>query len=87
MPKRLEVGYTYLDLCIDKYPKQSSHPHLLATQAAKISKSYVRSVIIELENTGSLTDPETTNLEKRCEKKRNNIIWTRCRRSFVGSPF
>jgi hypothetical protein len=32
---------------------------------AKISKSYARKVIIELENTGSLTDPEATNSENR----------------------
>jgi hypothetical protein len=63
MPKRLEVGYTYLDLCIKKCPKRPTHQDLATL--AKISKSYARKVIIELENTGSQTDPKATNSEKR----------------------
>jgi hypothetical protein len=39
---------------------------------AKISKSYSRKVIIEeLKNTGSLTDPEATNSEKRRETEKH----------------
>jgi hypothetical protein len=68
MPKRLEIGYQYLELCLDNYPKQPTHG-ALATQA-KISESYARKLIIELENTGSLTDPEATNSEKRREKEK-----------------
>jgi hypothetical protein len=66
-----EVGswlYFYLDLIIDKYPEWPTHQDL-ATQA-NISKYNARKVIIELENTGSLTDPEATNLEKRREKEK-----------------
>jgi hypothetical protein len=51
-------SYTYLDLCIYKYPEWPSHQDL-ATQV-KISKSYARKAIIELEKTRSLSDPEAT---------------------------
>jgi hypothetical protein len=73
MPKRLlEVGYTYLDLGIDNYPERRTHRDL-ATQA-KTSESNARRVIIELENTGSLTDPEATNLEKKCNKEKRYYL-------------
>jgi hypothetical protein len=72
MPKRLEIGYQYLDLCIDKYPKQPTHL-ALATQA-KISESYARKLIIELKNNGLLTDPEATNSEKRREKEKEYYL-------------
>jgi hypothetical protein len=72
MPKKLEVGYQYLDLCIDKYPQRPTH-HDLAT-LAKISKSYARKVIIELTNTGSLTDPEATNSENRRQKEKKYYL-------------
>jgi DNA-binding IscR family transcriptional regulator len=74
MPKRLEVGYQYLDLCINYYPEYPAHQDLASL--AKISKSYARKIIIELKNTGLLTDPEATNSEKG-PRKSNNIIWTR----------
>jgi transposase len=67
MPKRLEIGYTYLQLCKDVFPQRPTHQDL-ATQA-RISKSYARKLIIELENTGSLSDPEATNSEKRRDKE------------------
>jgi transposase len=63
MPNRLEAGYQYLDLCLERYPEQPTHQDLATL--AKISKSYARKVIIELKNTGSLTDPEATNSKKR----------------------
>ena len=72
MPKRLEVGYQYLDLCLDMYPQRPTHQDLATL--AKISKSYARKVIIELENTGSLTDPEATNCEKRREKEKQYYL-------------
>jgi hypothetical protein len=72
MPKRLEIGYQYLDLCIDKYSKWPTHQDL-ATHA-KISQSYARKLIIELKNTGSLTDPEATNSEKRHEKEKEYYL-------------
>ncbi len=78
MPKRFEVGYQYLDLCISKYLARLTCQDLATL--AKISKSYARKVIIELENTGLLTDPEATN-SKKGGRKRSNIIWNR-RRSF-----
>jgi DNA-binding IclR family transcriptional regulator len=72
MPKRLEIDYQYLDLCRDKYPERPTHRDL-ATQA-KISKSYARKLIIELENTGLLTDLEATNSEKRREKEKQYYL-------------
>jgi hypothetical protein len=41
---------------------------------AKISKSYARKVIIELENIGLLTDPEGTNLEKKRKKEKRYYL-------------
>jgi hypothetical protein len=73
MPKRLEVGYQYLDLCINKYLERPTHQDL--APLAKISKSYARKVINELENTGLLTDPEATNSEIRREKEKH-FVWT-----------
>jgi hypothetical protein len=52
MLKRLEASYQYLDLCIDKYPEGPTHQDL----ALLASKSFARKVVIELENTGWLTD-------------------------------
>ena len=83
MPKRLESGYQYLDLGIDKYPERPTHQDL-ATQD-KISESYARKLIIELENTGSLTDPEATNSEKA--REREAILFGSKGGAFhVGSP-
>jgi transposase len=72
MPKRLEIGYTYLEMCKEMFPERPTQQDL-ATHA-KISRSYARKVIIELENTGSLTDPEATNSEKRRAKEKNYYL-------------
>jgi hypothetical protein len=58
LPKRLEIGYEYLDMCIDLWPTRPSQRQL-ATKS-KICKKTARRIIMELENTGSLTDPELT---------------------------
>jgi hypothetical protein len=68
----LEIGYQYLDLCLDCYPQRPTHPDL--TTLAKISKSYARKVIVELKNTGSLTDPEATNSENRRDTKKQYYL-------------
>mgnify|MGYP002176993848 FL=1 len=68
MPKKLEISYTYLDLCYEKYPERPSQRELAAR--AKISTTYARKIIIELTNTGSLTDPEVTNSERIREKEK-----------------
>jgi hypothetical protein len=74
MPKRLTIGYEYLDLCINQWPERPSQQQL-ATQA-EVSPSTARKIIIELKNTGSLTDPELTNSE-------NNTTWSRRKSSFL----
>jgi transposase len=72
MPKRLEVGHAYFDLCTRMYPDRPTQQDL-ATKA-KVSKSYARLVIMELENTGSLTDREATNSIARREKEKNYYL-------------
>jgi hypothetical protein len=67
MPKKLEISYMDLDLCYEKYQEEGPSQWDLASQA-KISTKYARKVIIELTNTGSLTDPEVTNSERVREK-------------------
>jgi transposase len=62
MPKKLEISYHYLDLCHEKSPGRPSLRDLAVR--AKISHMYARKVIIELTNTGSLTNPEVTNSER-----------------------
>ena len=61
MPKKLEIGYMYLDMSIDQWPERPSQRQL-ATKA-KISRYFAKKIIIELENTGSLTDPKVLNCE------------------------
>jgi hypothetical protein len=68
MPKKLEISYLYLDLCYEKYLERPSQPKLAAR--AKISTTYARKIILELRNTGSLTDPEVTNSERVREKEK-----------------
>jgi transposase len=68
MPKKLEISYLYLDLCYEKYPARPSQREFAAR--AKISTNYARKVIIELTNTGSLTDPEVTNSDRIREKEK-----------------
>ncbi len=68
MPKKLEISYMYLDLCYEKYPERPNQRELAAR--AKISTTYARKIIIELTNTGSLTDPEVTNSERIREKEK-----------------
>jgi hypothetical protein len=63
MPKRLEIGYECLDMCIDQWPNGRPSQCQLATKA-KISQNTARKISMELKNTGSLTDPELTNSEK-----------------------
>jgi hypothetical protein len=62
MPKKIEIFHMYLDLCYEKFPQRPSQRDL-ATRA-KISRGYARKLIIELTNTGSLTDPEVTNSDR-----------------------
>jgi hypothetical protein len=54
------------------YPDRPTQQDL-ATKA-KVSKSYARLVIMELENTGSLTDREATNSIARREKEKNYYL-------------
>jgi hypothetical protein len=68
MPKKLEISYHYLDLCHEKSPGRPSQRDLAVR--AKISTRYARKVIIELTNTGSLTDPEVTNSERLREAEK-----------------
>ncbi len=68
MPKKLEISYLYLDLGYEKYPARPSQREFAAR--AKISTNYARKVIIELTNTGSLTDPEVTNSDRIREKEK-----------------
>jgi hypothetical protein len=68
MPKKLEISYLYLDLCYKKYPERPSQCELVAR--AKISTFYAHKIIIELTNTGSLTDPEVANSERVREKEK-----------------
>jgi hypothetical protein len=68
MPRKLEIGYLYLDLCYEMYlvgPSQRD----LASQA-KISTFCAHKVINELTNTGSLSDPEVTNCDRIREKEK-----------------
>jgi hypothetical protein len=56
IPKRLEIGYEYLDMCFNQWPGRPSR-WLLATKAkAKISQSTARKIITELENSGSVLE-------------------------------
>jgi hypothetical protein len=74
MPKKLEISYMYLDLCYEKYPERPSQWELAAW--ARISTKYAHKVILELTNTGSLTDPEVTNSERvQSARKKNYFIW------------
>jgi DNA-binding Lrp family transcriptional regulator len=73
MPKRLEIGYEYLDMCIDQWPNGRPSQRQLATKA-KISQSTARKIIMELENTGSLTDPELTNSEKMRDREKEYYL-------------
>jgi hypothetical protein len=59
MPKRLEIGYTYLDLCVEKYPERPTHQDL-ATQA-KISKSYegILSLSSKIQDGQQILRPQT----------------------------
>ena len=69
MPKKLEISYLYLDLCYESYPERPSQRELAVR--AKISPTYARKIILELTNTGSLTDPEVTNSERVREKEKS----------------
>jgi hypothetical protein len=71
MPKRLEIGYEYLDMCIDQWP-WPSHQCQLAMKH-KISQTTARKIIMELKNTGSFTDPELKNSEK-CVRSRKRVL-------------
>jgi hypothetical protein len=68
MPRKLEISYLYLDLCYEKYQARPSQHNL--ARRAKISTNYARKVIIELTNTGSLSDLEVTNLDRIREKEK-----------------
>ncbi len=62
MPKKLEIGYDYLDLCIEMWPTRPTHRQ--AAKKAKVCTKSIRKIIMELENTGSLQDPDLINSEK-----------------------
>jgi transposase len=68
MPKRLDIGYQYLDLCIDMWPERPSQRQLASF--SKISVSAARKIIMELENTGSLIDNEHANSEKTRDREK-----------------
>jgi hypothetical protein len=68
MPKKLEISYLYLDICREMYPATPSQRDLASR--AKISPKYARKIIIELTNTGSLSDPEVTNSDRIREKEK-----------------
>ena len=68
MPRKLEISYLYLDLCYEKFPARPSQRDLASR--AKISTNYARKVMIELTNTGSLSDPEVTNSDRIREKEK-----------------
>ncbi len=73
MPKRLELGYTYLDMCIDQLPHGWPSQLQLATKA-KICQSTARKIIMELENTGSLTDPGLTNSQNMRDREKEYYL-------------
>jgi hypothetical protein len=62
MPKKLEIGYDYLDLCIEMWPTRPTHRQ--AAKKEKVCTKSIRKIIMELENTGSLQDPDLINSEK-----------------------
>jgi transposase len=72
LPKRLTIGYEYLDLCIDKWPERPS-TRQLATKA-KISQTTARKIVMELENTGSLLDPELTNSQNMRDREKKYYL-------------
>jgi hypothetical protein len=72
MQKRLEIGYDYLDMCVDQWPERPSQQQLVTK--AKISQSTAGKIIMEFENTGSLTDPELRNLEKAREREKQYYL-------------
>jgi transposase len=73
MPKRLEIGYIYLDLCIDQWPNGRPSQRELAAKA-KVCQQTARKIIMELENTGSLTDPELTNSERMRDREKQYYL-------------
>jgi hypothetical protein len=79
MPKRLEIGYEYLDVFINQWPERPSRWQM-ATKA-KICQSTARKIIMELENTGSLTDPDL--IIKNAQSQKKVLLGS----LFVGSPF
>jgi transposase len=72
MPKRLDIGYEYLDLCINMWPERPSLRQLASL--SKISVSTARRIIMELENTGSLCDQEHTNSQKTRDREKNYYL-------------
>jgi transposase len=72
LPKRLEIGYEYLDLSIDLWPARPTHRQLAVK--SKISKGMARKIVMELENTGSLTDPELINSDKTRDRERTYYL-------------
>jgi hypothetical protein len=55
------------------YLERTSQQELAAW--AKMSTYCARKIIIELMNTGSLTDPDITNSERVSARKKNFFIW------------
>jgi hypothetical protein len=60
MPKRLKISFEYLYMCMNQWPNGWPSQRQLATKA-KIGQSTARKIIMELKNTGSLTNSELTN--------------------------
>jgi hypothetical protein len=65
-----EVGnqLSLFRFCYEKYPERPSWCKLATW--TKISTKYARKILIELTNTGSLTNPEVTNSERVREKEK-----------------
>jgi len=79
MPKTLDIGYQHLDMCIDKWPELPSQWQL--AKKAKISRKFAKKIVMELENTESLIDPEVTNSEAMRDREKSTT-WIRRKSSF-----
>jgi transposase len=72
MPKKLEIGYEYLDLCIEMWPSRPTQREV--AENSKISTKIARKVIMELENTGSLQDPDLIKSDKMRTREKNYYL-------------
>jgi hypothetical protein len=72
LPKRLDIGYQYLDMCFGMWPERPSQRQLLSF--SKISVSAARKSIMKLENTGLLIDREHANSEKTRDREKIDYL-------------